>query len=696
MPPQQQHPLLVLWDFDNINPLYIGVPVIQFYHKLRLRLDKAAEALYGPGHSFDLDVRAYLVHNVNYSNAPEKLRDLQVEMRLSSAKAESVDRDLARDLRRACREADGKKITVAILSSDKDFIQTVREAKRDGHEIIVVHAAHPGTDHELLLEQFPTLCVSLYDGVLPPQPGAKKPKWPVQAEPEAPTPQGTTSASDLADILALVRKNIAQGDQVSPELLRLLADAQSAGDSAAAAPAPPVASSAATSESGDTRSTTTLPPIVSVAGEDVDTSELVANRGLRELAHAGPGAEGRWCPSTDALHHLMNCQLIHRYPATILVNDEPVATSDLLHNAMFTFLLQNPGRSGKWCAAPYDHDPRSCRFAHRRGDASEAPGDDAQDWFTTIKVDGVAVSVDDVLANKALDYLRGHPAAQGKKCRKAAQHNAMLCDYIHLKDGASVDTPDLVRVDGVDYDASTLLDNVGLQFLREHPLSNARFCSNFGAAHDADACSFIHRKDGQLPPITRVKIDGELVPVQALVENRCVEYLRANPGAGARRCNNSKPHDVPTCRYAHFKAEGGAVPPPPPQRLAAAPPSYATSIGRGAAAPVGARSTAALRGRGGAPSDDDSTTTLVNVQGCMVPAVDLVLNCATVYLRDHPNRQGRICVNDREHDPRHCSFVHFASPAAEARHARPASGAGAPRGGRGGHGTAGGFHVASA
>ena len=148
--------VIVLWDFDQFSK-WPKKDISTFYVKLLKTLKD--DGLFQ--RNADAKTFAYGVpRSFEQSDVLKVLRDMGVETKLVPAnKPEETDRHLERDARDFAKNAK----RIVIVSSDKDFNTVIRDLVNDGVETYCVHDAASHSDHEELIELFPTKTYRISD-----------------------------------------------------------------------------------------------------------------------------------------------------------------------------------------------------------------------------------------------------------------------------------------------------------------------------------------------------------------------------------------------------------------------------------------------------------------------------------------------------------------------------------------------------
>ena len=147
-------PALLLWDYDGVDPSHVGMSSIAFLNAMVAALREKGVAL--------RDYAAYLVAGRDYGSDPDKLKRLQIDIRMRAT--ESDHADLSRELRRRAAELErtGRRGCFVIVSSDERLIPDVKaltDAREDGtpsHQVWMVHDAIAGSDHCFALSMYAT------------------------------------------------------------------------------------------------------------------------------------------------------------------------------------------------------------------------------------------------------------------------------------------------------------------------------------------------------------------------------------------------------------------------------------------------------------------------------------------------------------------------------------------------------------
>jgi hypothetical protein len=145
----------------------------------------------------------------------------------------------------------------------------------------------------------------------------------------------------------------------------------------------------------------------------------------------------------------------------VLVSGLSVRVSELRRNPAVEFLIRNPTKRGRWCAAQKDHNPDACQFVHR---LSPLPPPDNAVTPTTPPVTDIASPV-----------VVGQPPAATKDA------------------GNTADETPRVNVAGDWVPVTTLAPNSAVSYLLEHPHKRGRWCSGHGRK-TVQECTFIHTK----------------------------------------------------------------------------------------------------------------------------------------------------------------------------------------------------------
>jgi hypothetical protein len=187
------------------------------------------------------------------------------------------------------------------------------------------------------------------------------------------------------------------------------------------------------------------PSLVSVAGVDIPVDSLAENVGLRELLRRYPTGEGHWCRQAGTLgHDVAACGFIHHAQAsrvnpapavappvpvdsaaTVLVDLKRIPVNELVHGSAVKYLLANPAKNGQWCRF-HEECPNvmGCSYVHPLTHLSEP---------VELRVEEHSIPIDELIANKAVEYLRANPTRTGKWCRNTRPHDAKECPYFHRK-----------------------------------------------------------------------------------------------------------------------------------------------------------------------------------------------------------------------------------------------------------------------
>jgi hypothetical protein len=368
----------LFWDYDNVNPRFLNVSVPTFVADLRQFLRAT--------HGINVrDSAVYLVAGKEYGNVPEKLSALQMRMRLCSAKREAADRELSGDMRTLKDQAAllRQSISVVLVSSDKDFIRDVKDMTDAGHRVFVIHNAEGGSDHTMMLGMYATAAIAVNAFLLP---VASVVPSTAPLPPPSSVPAGRRTvriANNDVDVALLVPNNQVSYLLDHPHLSGALCRyANVPGHDAAAckyvhyksiAEHTTAASNALAPQQGP------KPSVLSVDGVEVPVGALSENAGLSELLRRYPRGEGRWC----------------RHAAV-------------------------PG-----------HDVATCGFIHRAQAATTRTSTD----LAVLRVEGRMIPIDELVANKAVEYLRANPTRTGKWCSNTRPHDAKECAYLHLHRG---------------------------------------------------------------------------------------------------------------------------------------------------------------------------------------------------------------------------------------------------------------------
>jgi hypothetical protein len=190
----------------------------------------------------------------------------------------------------------------------------------------------------------------------------------------------------------------------------------------------------------------------------------------------------------------------------------------------------------------------------------------------TVRIANNDVDVALLAPNSQVSYLLDHPHLSGALCRYASipGHDVAACKYVHYKSIAEHRTaasdasapqqgpkPSVLSVDGVEVPVGALAENAGLsELLRRYPRGEGRWCRHAAApGHDVATCGFIHRAQAATTrtsaDVAVLRVEGRMIPVDELVINKAVAYLRANPTRTGKWCSNTRPHDPKECAYLH-------------------------------------------------------------------------------------------------------------------------------------------------
>jgi hypothetical protein len=364
----------LFWDYDDVNPRFLNVSVPTFVAELRQFLRAA--------HGINVrDSAVYLVAGKEYGNVPEKLSALQMRMRLCSAKREAADRELSGDMRTLKDQAAllKKSIGVVLVSSDKDFIRDVKDMTDAGHSVFVVHNAEAGSDHATMLGLYATAAIPVNAFLLPVAtvvPSTAPPP------PSSLVPAGRRTvriANNDVDVGLLVPNSQVSYLLDHPHLSGALCHyASIPGHDAAACKYvhyKSIAEHRAAASNAPAPQQSPKPSVLSVDGVEVPVGVLAENAGLSELLRRYPHGEGRWC---------------------------------------------------RHAAAP-GHDVATCGFIHRAQAATTRTSAD----LAGLRVEGRMIPIDELVVNKAVEYLRANPTRTGKWCSNPRPHDAKECAYLH-------------------------------------------------------------------------------------------------------------------------------------------------------------------------------------------------------------------------------------------------------------------------
>jgi hypothetical protein len=411
--------VVVLWDYDNINPGKVGMRATAFVLKLKQHLERRGIVDGG------WDLHAYVVHGRDYrADVIEHLTKLQVDVHLCSAKREAADREIAQKLRQVAR---GGAAAVVLISDDGDFIKDVKEARdATGVAVHVVHCA--SGEHAERLAVYAASAVDIREVM---------PEYAAAAAAVAPATSVRVAGANVAvaDLLAnrqlayLLRHPGAEGrwcTLAAPHDAHMCKFVHRAGDVAP----PPVYVAPVAAE----------PATVRVDGADVPLSALVRNPAVTYLLQH-PGAQAREC-TNPAPHDAATCRFAHRRPATVRVDGADVPLSALVRNPAVTYLLQHPGAQGRDCTNRAPHDAAMCTYVHRRqptpppaaaAAAAPAPREAAAAaaGFSVTIVGGGRRAASAFERNAAIEHLRQHPEHVGKLCTNPRPHDVAMCTYLH-------------------------------------------------------------------------------------------------------------------------------------------------------------------------------------------------------------------------------------------------------------------------
>ena len=582
----------LFWDFDNVNPKTLRRQTTGFFSQLLAVLRER----------FGLRVRdstAYLVHQRNYGDVPDKLSVLQVSMRVSSGKREAADRELSKDLQRL-REGTVRR-SVVIVSSDKDFTREVKDLVDAGFAVYVVHNAPINSEHAAALALHAT-------GTL-------------QVSTDLPTPpseQPETFTVKLPEFVSVGDEMVA-----TDKLLRtraLLQHCQLLEDSGGNADTiPPLkwCGKLHTDLSHDIvqcKFMHRVPETVPVMERNVPTAHLVNNKMFMWLA-THHDSRGRWCSNASPDHDTADCGFAHARPGFMVVNHMTYPAEMIAENQAKRYLREHPLRSAAACSNPQQHSVETCRYVHFVGQpsapssapptASATPGVAPRSFASAVAatlppsysasstagpppaapamppppqpqpaepesllVDGKRYPVNDLHRNRGVVFLLAHPHYTGSLCRhlNKPDHDVENCNFVHPKHVEPVD-PDTVTevmVEGVSTPVSELIDNPSLKYLRGTRGANGRICRHVhNPGHDPMNCNFIHPRDPSTVPkptppqpvtnVTHVLVDGVQQPVDAFMQSKGLEYLMAHPGQSGRICRLTPGpgHSVAECKFLH-------------------------------------------------------------------------------------------------------------------------------------------------
>jgi hypothetical protein len=231
-------------------------------------------------------------------------------------------------------------------------------------------------------------------------------------------------------------------------------------DGADGAPRP----TAATMDTG--RPARDAAPRIMVEGTPIPLTALERNKAV-ELLLTHPTRDGQWCEHDEATHDVTVCYRVHKRraagdhppasrqgsgtgrriignaaetsdndgssaeegPSTecVLVSGKSVPVTDLRRNPAVDYLIRNPTKRGRWCAANRDHNPDDCQFVHRK------TPDAIENADTKVNVAGDWVPVTDLAPNRAVDYLLQHPNRRGRWCSGHGKKTVQECTFIHTR-----------------------------------------------------------------------------------------------------------------------------------------------------------------------------------------------------------------------------------------------------------------------
>jgi hypothetical protein len=364
----------LFWDYDNVNPRFLNVSVPTFVADLRQFLRAT--------HGINVrDSAVYLVAGKEYGNVPEKLSALQMRMRLCSAKREAADRELSGDMRTLKDQAAllKKSISVVLVSSDKDFIRDVKDMTDAGHSVFVIHNAEAGSDHAMMLGMYATAAIAVNAFLLP---VASVVPSTAPPPPSSSVPAGCRTvriANDDVDVALLVPNSQVSYLLDHPHLSGALCHyASIPGHDAAACKYvhyKSIAEHRAAASNAAAAQQSPKPSVLSVDGVEVPVGALAENAGLSELLRRYPRGSGRWC---------------------------------------------------RHAAAP-GHDVATCGFIHRAQAATTRTSTD----LAVLRVEGRMIPIDELVVNKAVEYLRANPTRTGKWCSNTRPHDPKECAYLH-------------------------------------------------------------------------------------------------------------------------------------------------------------------------------------------------------------------------------------------------------------------------